>query len=1010
MPEEAATATRDEPAGQAMAEESIDAQSVAESIEREADAYFALEDGSVYRGWSFGAAVPMAGEVVFNTGMVGYPESLTDPSYRGQILVLTYPLVGNYGVPDDSVDELSGLPVHFESGSIHVSGLIVLSYSHQPSHYTSARSLSQWLQQHGVPALYGIDTRALTKKIRIHGAMLGKIVFSAAELQSFPMSDPNRRNLVAEVSRRRCCTYGNGRIKVLAIDCGMKNNIIRYFVRKGVEVKVVPWDWDISNENYHGLFLSNGPGDPSMCKATVEAIRRVLEDSREQELQRPIFGICLGNQLLALAAGMRCYKMKFGNRGMNQPCIDMRTTLCYITPQNHGYAVDNASLGEDWQMLFMNANDYSNEGLIHRYKPYFSVQFHPEAKGGPTDTEFLFDAFLARIAQRYSVVSTVVMPLPLEPIRKVLLLGSGGLSIGQAGEFDYSGSQAIKALKEENIFIVLINPNIATVQTGVGMADKVYFLPVTPEFVEKVIEREKPDGILLQFGGQTALNCGLALDKSGALRRHNVRVLGTPVSTIEATEDREIFSQKLAEIGELCAPSKTIDRREGVAAVLRAAERIGYPVLVRAGFALGGLGSGFANDAAGLETLAVKAFASSSQLIVDKSLKGWKEVEYEVVRDSKGNCLSEDSRVLTDQGFLFLDELKGRLQLAEDGRTVLSSSVRVACFNEAEQRLEYAPPSQFILKARGPHRMVEFSGGERARRSWSREADQYGRFKGKGDSPHGNRVSLLVTEDHDLYVQQGRKVVGKQGFHYAQRNRQTVLHHKVRAQDLLSSDPVEGIRLLACAPAGVQSARRPAGVKSVQHAAAADGQDSEDEVRVVKAKAKGKAKAKAQTQAERDDDVDDIEEREELAGWDAQEVDRRWAEARVTLPFVDTLGLQSMEQVLLFLELYGLWLGDGSLHHHSPPGWGGAVQFGQRKQADIDWLLRVLPQLGVKDLRTSYRASKDVTVIRIYDPCWFRLFEDEYGRQYKGSRLCQAPGTESAKWYAAYTAHLACAV
>jgi carbamoyl-phosphate synthase large subunit/carbamoyl-phosphate synthase small subunit len=605
-----------------------------ESIERLHDAWFVLEDGSVYPGFSFGAPTNATGEVVFNTGMVGYPESLTDPSYAGQILVLTYPLIGNYGVPQDERDDL-GLLKHFESDRIQISALIVSNYSHVPSHYTSNRSLSAWLREHNVPAISGLDTRALTKKIRERGALLGKVVFDKEAIKTLQFEDPNKRNLVAQVSRREPHTYGRGKLKILAVDCGMKNNIIRYFVYKGVELKVVPWDWDFEEENYDGLFISNGPGDPTMAKITVERLRNVIQNPNND---KPIFGICLGNQILALAAGAKTYKMKFGNRGMNQPCIDMRTTLCYITPQNHGYAVDNKTLPKDWQMLFMNANDYSNEGIIHRFKPYFSAQFHPEAKGGPTDTEFLFDMFLDRIRDRHTVISTVVMAPPSDRIiRKVLLLGSGGLSIGQAGEFDYSGSQAIKALKEESIEIVLINPNIATVQTSVGMADKVYFLPVTPDFVEQVIAKERPDGILLQFGGQTALNCGLALDKSGVLEKYNVKVLGTPTATIEATEDREIFANKLAEIGETCAPSVTVYSVEDA---ITAAKQIGYPVLVRAGFALGGLGSGFADNEEALEALARKALNSSSQLIIDKSLKGWKEVEYEVVRDIKGNCIT----------------------------------------------------------------------------------------------------------------------------------------------------------------------------------------------------------------------------------------------------------------------------------------------------------------------------------------------------------------------------------
>jgi carbamoyl-phosphate synthase small subunit len=419
------------------------------------------------------------------------------------------------------------------------------------------------MSRHNVPGIYGVDTRALTKKIRTVGAMLGKVVHKNDRADSIPIDDPNTRNLVAEVSRKEAVTYGRGKIKILGIDCGMKNNIIRYFCKKGVEFKVVPWDYDITNENYDGLFLSNGPGDPSMCGETIKNIRQLIQLDMHHPNCKPIFGICLGNQLLALAAGARTYKMKFGNRGMNQPCIDLRTTLCYITPQNHGYAVDATSFpvnGKiEWQAFFTNANDNSNEGLIHTYKPFFSVQFHPEHMGGPADTEFLFDMFLDRVRDKHATISTVVTrPFNINPIRRVLLLGSGGLSIGQAGEFDYSGSQAIKALKEESIHVILINPNIATVQTSIGMAHKVYFLPVTPEFVEQVIEKERPDGILLQFGGQTALNCGLKLEQLGVLEKYNVKVLGTPVSAIEATEDREIFAQKLAEINEHIAPSETV--------------------------------------------------------------------------------------------------------------------------------------------------------------------------------------------------------------------------------------------------------------------------------------------------------------------------------------------------------------------------------------------------------------------------------------------------------------------
>lgn len=593
------------------------------------------EDSYVeFSGFSFGARTSVCGEVVFNTGMVGYPEALTDPSYRGQILVLTYPLVGNYGVPDQTIIDEHGLPKYFESNEIHIRALIVSDYSLEHSHWAAKKSLGDWLKAHNIPAVFGIDTRMLTKKLRESGTMLGAVVHNDADEIEF--EDPNKLNLVAEVSTKAVRVYGKGNSKkVIAFDCGMKFNIIRYLASLDVELSVVPYDFDLENTSmsYDGIFISNGPGDPTMAEATVKSVRWALTQDK------PIFGICLGNQILALAAGARTFKLKYGNRGMNQPCVDLRTARCYITPQNHGFAVDPDSLPQDWRPMFMNANDYTNEGIIHVKRPFFSVQFHPEACGGPTDTSFLFKTFLQSLdkGQRPPITTMSALRFHHTVIRKVLLIGSGGLSIGQAGEFDYSGSQAIKALKEEGIEVVLINPNIATVQTSKGLADKVYFLPATADFAVKVIQKERPDGILVSMGGQTALNVGVQLWESGVLQKYNVKVLGTPIDAIQVTEDREAFSACLSDIGEHSARSISANSVEDA---VKAGETIGYPVLVRAAFALGGLGSGFADDATGLRELATRALAVSPQVIIDQDLRGWKEVEYEVVRDCNDNCIT----------------------------------------------------------------------------------------------------------------------------------------------------------------------------------------------------------------------------------------------------------------------------------------------------------------------------------------------------------------------------------
>nr|CAH8847551.1 unnamed protein product [Trichobilharzia regenti] len=625
-----------------------------------------LEDGTIYNGVLFGAKIPQSGEVVFQTGMVGYIESLTDPSYHTQLLVLTYPSIGNYGVPSYAeVDEYC-LPKWFESGRVYARGLIVSDICEEFSHFAAVKSLSQWLHENSVTCISSIDTRSLTLKIRQYGTLLGKIVPVSVDPESIDWYNPSKHNLVAEVSRDEIQVFNPvGDIHIAALDCGMKLNQIRCFVKRGAKVTVLPWSADLSGteKDYDALFITNGPGDPVQCRSVVSQIQKWMTT------KKPLFGICLGHQLVALASGFKTYKMKYGNRGHNQPCIHLPTGRCFITSQNHGYAVDTKTISDGWYELFQNKNDHSNEGLAHHIHPWMTVQFHPEHMAGPIDLEFLFDVFVNYVRSPNGETLSdrltehmIYVQEPFEKIlcgkdnkpRKVLLLGSGGLSIGQAGEFDYSGSQALKALREEGIQTLLVNPNIATVQTTEGMADKTFLLPVAPDAVARIIKAERPDGLLISFGGQTSLTCGLTLTKTSSsylipdlkdehskaqnvLDLYNCRILGTPTSSVEITENRELFASAMRAIGEKVAPA---DAATTLKEAITVANKLGYPVLVRAAFALGGMGSGFAENAVELERLVTRALAQTTQIFIDKSLKGWKEVEYEVIRDAYDNCIT----------------------------------------------------------------------------------------------------------------------------------------------------------------------------------------------------------------------------------------------------------------------------------------------------------------------------------------------------------------------------------
>jgi carbamoyl-phosphate synthase small subunit len=362
-------------------------------------AVLVLEDGSTFVGYGFGAPKKVSGEIVFSTSMVGYPESLTDPSYKGQILTFTYPLVGNYGVPP--YDKENRVLKYFESDDIKVTGFVIHELCKNPFHWASTRTLDQWLTDEDVPGIYGIDTRKLTKKLRVKGVMLGILkVCEADEEPDLPkllkevktVQDPNSTDLAKQVTVKESIRYESGGNKLaVLIDCGVKYGIIRNLLKRGFDVMRVPYDFSaeqILDYKPDGVMISNGPGDPKQCVKTIKTVRELMDEDM------PMMGICLGTQILALALGGDTYKLKYGHRSQNQPALDLETGRCYITTQNHGYTAERDSLKDTGlDVWFMNANDKTVEGVKHKTKPAFALQWHPEASPGPYDTEFLFDRF-----------------------------------------------------------------------------------------------------------------------------------------------------------------------------------------------------------------------------------------------------------------------------------------------------------------------------------------------------------------------------------------------------------------------------------------------------------------------------------------------------------------------------------------------------------------------------------------------------------------------------------------
>ena len=618
-------------------------------------AVLVLEDGRSFSGRALGASVLGQGEVVFNTAMTGYQEVLTDPSYAGQMLCMTYPMQGNYGVREKDA----------ESPRVWARAMIVRWAAPSPSHHSSQSSLDQYLRQQGVPGISGIDTRALTRHLRDHGTMRAVLSHECSEpgparieaLCALAKAVPpiEDQDLVGAASRRQPQEWGeglpvelgggqgadgrgaDGRGPLVAVvDYGLKANILRCLAARGCRVVVLPHTAtfaEVQSLGAQGLLLSNGPGDPGVLEGPLELARQALEAGL------PLFGICLGHQILARAIGATTSRLKFGHHGANHPVRDLISGQIHITSQNHEFQVDAASLPPgEFYVSHLNLHDGSVEGLASKTRPAFSVQYHPEGAPGPRDNQYLFDRFLDMMrSRRAPQVATTPEPAPPRP-RKVLIIGSGPIVIGQAAEFDYAGTQACKALREEGVETVLVNSNPATIMTDEEVADRVYIEPLTVEAVERIIAREKPDAVLPTLGGQTALNLAMELARQGVLARHGVRFLGADAEVIRRAEDRLAFKSMLAKIGEPVPPSEVCETLEQARDYL---STIGLPLVIRPAYTLGGTGGGFVRDEAEFERVVRSGLAASpiGQVLVERSLWGWKELEYEVMRDSVDTCL-----------------------------------------------------------------------------------------------------------------------------------------------------------------------------------------------------------------------------------------------------------------------------------------------------------------------------------------------------------------------------------